>query len=193
MRILQGSNISFWRPWPAKTKGFSLNIDQGRSLCVHHKDMFESRRCSKLHRQDSAWTATVHRGFQTHTLAASDYSLVKELRYYASDLLEVRKIFPVTAAIASASGRRILASSLGVSTGCRKDFFDLFNRPLSTRNIRLGRHLSAGADTQLEAETTPPVTGLVFRPAPHRFRLGLVLKFVTRRRRTTSSRSYRYG
>ena len=102
---------SIWRPWPAKTRGFSLNIDQGRSLCVHHKDvsrfetvMKDGHECLLHYRQDSAWTATVHRGFQTHTLAASDYSLVKELKFYASDLQEVRKIFPVAFTSVSANG-----------------------------------------------------------------------------------------
>ncbi len=39
---LQGSNISFWLPRAAKLEAFLLKIDQGRSLCMHHKDMSET-------------------------------------------------------------------------------------------------------------------------------------------------------
>src|SRR5262245_31022519 len=85
----------FLAPLAREDQGFfTQSLIKEDHFCVHHKDMFESRRHSKLCRQDYAWTATVHRSSQAHTLAASDYSLVKEQFYPDTKPFRVRLPFP---------------------------------------------------------------------------------------------------
>jgi len=153
---LQGSNTYFWlashdRPfdWPQE----AAQIDQGRSLCVHHKDMFEifiranlsglREKTVKDRRLGSVRTDRVHPIFRTHILAASDYSFVKELRTnHGSNCRYGRRVSRFGHFLA-ASGRQIVSLSLPLSTALSQIFYrDVYVSPICSYRCLRGRFLN---------------------------------------------------